>query len=80
MRTERSTILVSNKNLNEEFQVVDAITQIYSYLVLADTFVEKYIPANKEIYHLSLILNNIEQIIFKLDKPYGILKDIEIKQ
>lgn len=67
----------SSQHLAEEFQIVDALTNIYSNIVLAQSYVAKHYEHNREIFHIGLLLDNIEDILKKLDKSFNILKDIE---
>lgn len=70
---------IKNREHTKDLRVEDAIAQIYTYLVLANTFVEKHAPINKEIFHLGLILDNIERILFKLDEHYDMITSIKIE-
>lgn len=69
----------SQTNLRKEFQVADAINLIYTYLTVADAYIEKYSINNKELYHLGLIMDNIKAVILKLDKNYNVLTDVIIE-
>ncbi|MCM1338514.1 MAG: hypothetical protein NC191_02450 [Muribaculaceae bacterium] len=63
---------------DKDLQIEDAIYLIYTYLNFSDLFIEKYSIANPELLNLGLMLNNIRDIIMKLDKNYNILKDKDL--
>lgn len=74
-------MLKQEKNLNyineeKDFKTTQALTHIYTNLVLGRALVEKYQEAVPAILHLGLVFDNIEEELRKVDEYYQLLVGI----
>ncbi|MBD5401509.1 hypothetical protein HDR58_01730 [bacterium] len=70
MNTENFT---SDKYLEKEFKTQDILVNLNSYLEIASSYIANN-DNNKELFHLGLLVDNMQDEVTELMKMYNISK------